>query len=84
MPVIATMMTEPVEQKMPTEPMQLSDPQSAATARGMSSVYLPRIVIVYCTQCKWMLRAAYVCVSIVYMYTIRLVHSSSYVPAFSN
>jgi len=26
---------------------------------------LPRIVITYCTQCRWMLRAAYVCLSYV-------------------
>ena len=26
-----------------------------------TSIHLPRITIHYCTQCKWMLRAAYVC-----------------------
>lgn len=27
-------------------------------------VHLPRVTIEYCTQCKWMLRAAYVCDSV--------------------
>lgn len=55
-------MTEPmppIEQKDPTEP----DPsaQDPNVDGGVSTqVYLPRITIKYCTQCKWMLRAAYV------------------------
>lgn len=27
-------------------------------------VHLPRVTIQYCTQCKWLLRAAYVCLSL--------------------
>ncbi|GAD92517.1 hypothetical protein PAAG_00818 [Paecilomyces variotii No. 5] len=55
-------MTEPmppIEQKGPTEP---GDPgaQNPNSDGGVSTqVYLPRITIKYCTQCKWMLRAAY-------------------------
>lgn len=34
------------------------DDESATTAAVQ--VVLPRVTIVYCTQCRWMLRAAYV------------------------
>ncbi|KAL1970536.1 hypothetical protein VTN77DRAFT_4180 [Rasamsonia byssochlamydoides] len=50
-------MTEPmppIEQQTPTERRQ-----QAGTSSESSHVYLPRIMIKYCTQCKWMLRAAY-------------------------
>ena len=65
-------MTEPmtpVEQRTPTDleqqqqvfevAAQLNDPDAEGTT--ISRVFLPRIAIKYCTQCKWMLRAAYVC-----------------------
>jgi len=32
------------------------------TADSTLTVKLPRVTIMYCTGCKWMLRAAYVCV----------------------
>jgi len=51
-------MTEPmppIEQQTPTERQQQPLQQTA-------QVFLPRITIKYCTQCKWMLRAAYVCI----------------------
>lgn len=55
-------MTEPmppIEQKDPTEPGPSA--QNPNADGGVSTqVYLPRITIKYCTQCKWMLRAAYV------------------------
>lgn len=38
------------------------DTLDIAGVRGSARVTLPRITIKYCTQCKWMLRAAYVCV----------------------
>jgi len=61
-------MTEPmapVEQRTPTEQQQqvfevaaqLNDPDAEDIT--ISRVFLPRITIKYCTQCKWMLRAAY-------------------------
>ncbi|KAJ9212480.1 hypothetical protein DTO166G4_5972 [Paecilomyces variotii] len=54
-------MTEPmppIEQKDPTEPGPSA--QNPNADGGVSTqVYLPRITIKYCTQCKWMLRAAY-------------------------
>lgn len=36
---------------------EIPDPPDASTSE--SSVNLPRIAIKFCTQCKWMLRAAY-------------------------
>ena len=36
------------------------DASSSSTSIALSSVHLPRIVIKFCTQCKWNLRAAYV------------------------
>ncbi|KAJ5807825.1 hypothetical protein N7474_009094 [Penicillium riverlandense] len=49
-------MTEPtpaIEQKPPTATI----PKTSNTAR--EQVHLPRIAIAFCTQCRWMLRAAY-------------------------
>lgn len=51
-------MTEPIapieqQQQKPT-------PQANTQAISNTQVNLPRITIKYCTQCKWMLRAAYV------------------------
>ena len=40
----------------PMPPIEQRTRDNIATER----VYLPRITIKYCTQCKWMLRAAYV------------------------
>lgn len=52
-------MTEPmppIEQRTPTEQHQKLGSDNITAER----VYLPRITIKYCTQCKWMLRSAYV------------------------
>lgn len=52
-------------------------PKSTTTAQ----VHLPRVTIKYCTQCKWMLRAAYVSPSplplsnIVYTQSVYLITS---------
>lgn len=51
-------MTEPIapieqQQQKPT-------PEADTQAISNTQVNLPRITIKYCTQCKWMLRAAYV------------------------
>ena len=32
-----------------------------ALRQAQTQVHVPRITIKYCTQCQWMLRAAYVC-----------------------
>jgi predicted Rdx family selenoprotein len=38
----------------------MATPELALMTAGSTSVHLPRITIHFCTQCKWMLRAAYV------------------------
>lgn len=42
--------------------MAENNPQSTSSqvSTSQETVHLPRIAIKYCTQCKWMLRAAYV------------------------
>ncbi|EYE91501.1 SelT/SelW/SelH family protein [Aspergillus ruber CBS 135680] len=45
----------PIEQRTPTEQHQKLGSDNITAER----VYLPRITIKYCTQCKWMLRSAY-------------------------
>ncbi|KAL1987955.1 hypothetical protein VTN96DRAFT_1479 [Rasamsonia emersonii] len=57
-------MTEPmppIEQQTPTERREQSASLvgTSSSSSESSHVYLPRITIKYCTQCKWMLRAAY-------------------------
>ena len=39
--------------------MATTQPQKPSTTTT-TQVHLPRVTIKYCTQCKWMLRAAYV------------------------
>ena len=53
-------MTEPAA---PVENELAATGTSGATANNNNNddVGFPRIRIKYCTQCKWMLRAAYVC-----------------------
>lgn len=56
-------MTEPlapIELRTPTERKEPSPQNQNADGGALTQVYLPRITIKYCTQCKWMLRAAYV------------------------
>jgi hypothetical protein len=68
-------MTEPlppIEQKTPTEQKQqlaedalgraVHDEKVSSTILSLATaqIHLPRITIKYCTQCRWMLRAAYV------------------------
>ncbi|QKX53348.1 uncharacterized protein TRUGW13939_00426 [Talaromyces rugulosus] len=43
------------QQPPPTD--KVNPPETSMT--GSSQVHLPRITIKFCTQCKWMLRAAY-------------------------
>lgn len=43
-----------------TEPMPPIEPRTRDNITT-ERVFLPRITIKFCTQCKWMLRAAYVC-----------------------
>ncbi|KAL2007888.1 hypothetical protein VTN00DRAFT_7870 [Thermoascus crustaceus] len=55
-------MTEPmppIEQQTPTERKQQVAEGSAGAGLTTAQVFLPRVTIRYCTQCKWMLRAAY-------------------------
>lgn len=57
-------MTEPmppIEQQTPTERKQQAAESGAGAGLTTAQVFLPRVTIKYCTQCKWMLRAAYVC-----------------------
>lgn len=42
----------------PTPPIEHAPP--TAQPQTQQNVSLPRITIKYCTQCKWLLRAAYV------------------------
>lgn len=43
------------------EPKAESQPQvSSPDQTALERVHLPRIAIKFCTQCRWMLRAAYV------------------------
>ncbi|KAK8161509.1 Rdx family-domain-containing protein [Phyllosticta citrichinensis] len=37
----------------------MSDTQTNTAAASATQVKLPRVAITYCTQCRWMLRAAY-------------------------
>lgn len=39
-------------------------PSSDVEKTALERVYLPRIAIKFCTQCRWMLRAAYVWLSL--------------------
>lgn len=50
--------------------MELVPEQTVAVP--LAPVALPRITIKFCTQCKWMLRAAYVCQTFSYSYCISL------------
>ncbi|OJJ39716.1 hypothetical protein ASPWEDRAFT_25523 [Aspergillus wentii DTO 134E9] len=50
--------TPPIEQTTPSEkPAGQTQPQPQTTTSTERN--LPRVTIQYCTQCKWMLRAAY-------------------------
>ncbi|GAQ11268.1 hypothetical protein ALT_8589 [Aspergillus lentulus] len=57
--------TPPIEQHPPTSSTDTHPPPTTATttatatATAKTTTNLPRITIKYCTQCKWMLRAAY-------------------------
>lgn len=46
--------------KKMTEPIAPIERTTQAPTKTENTA-LPRITITYCTQCKWMLRAAYVC-----------------------
>lgn len=56
--------TAPIEQNLApdTNKTQASNPDTDTTV--LKRVHLPRIAIEFCTQCRWMLRAAYVCLSL--------------------
>lgn len=41
--------------------MAAVDEKHTPAHEALTPVHLPRITIRFCTQCKWMLRAAYVC-----------------------
>lgn len=55
-------MTEPIApiEQSTEQPTHAETNSSIGTGASLQSVHLPRITITYCTQCKWMLRAAYV------------------------
>jgi hypothetical protein len=44
----------------PTPPIEHAPPTAQPQTQTQQNVALPRITIKYCTQCKWLLRAAYV------------------------
>ncbi|EAW23248.1 SelT/SelW/SelH family protein [Aspergillus fischeri NRRL 181] len=51
--------TPPIEQHPPTSSTTTNPPPTTTTTTATTATTLPRITIKYCTQCKWMLRAAY-------------------------
>ncbi|OQE19032.1 hypothetical protein PENSTE_c016G08568 [Penicillium steckii] len=54
--------TPPIETSLAhgsTPQADKSGPGSGVNTTAMERVHLPRIAIKFCTQCKWMLRAAY-------------------------
>lgn len=58
-PVRVFAMPTPAETNAPGDP-SLSAQTSAPESTALDRVHLPRITIKFCTQCRWMLRAAYV------------------------
>ncbi|KAJ5545695.1 hypothetical protein N7494_003280 [Penicillium frequentans] len=55
-------MTEPtatVDESAATGPAKQTTPAAEAGLTTLERVHLPRISIKFCTQCRWMLRAAY-------------------------
>lgn len=50
-------MTEPIP---PIEKSVAGETTAPADNMALERVHLPRIAIQFCTQCRWMLRAAYV------------------------
>lgn len=59
-------MTEPtatVDNSAPTGAAKQTKPAAEPGLTSLERVHLPRISIKFCTQCRWMLRAAYVCSS---------------------
>ncbi|CRG90391.1 hypothetical protein PISL3812_07435 [Talaromyces islandicus] len=52
-------MTEQHQQHQPPTDKAKENPNPSEKVTGSSQVHLPRITIKFCTQCKWMLRAAY-------------------------
>ena len=87
-------MTEPVppvEHSLAPQPVAAGDVQGGfsaqtrpetfsptAATKVVERVHLPRIAIEFCTQCRWMLRAAYVCHSPTLSYPIIKLLISSY------
>lgn len=60
-------MTEPtatVDNSAATGAAKQTKPAAEAGLTSLERVHLPRISIKFCTQCRWMLRAAYVCSSV--------------------
>ncbi|KAH1495419.1 hypothetical protein KXX42_005880, partial [Aspergillus fumigatus] len=51
--------TPPIEQHPPSSSTTTNPPPTTTTTTATTTTTLPRITIKYCTQCKWMLRAAY-------------------------
>lgn len=49
----------PPVQTMTEAPSQQANDASSASEPTSAPIAVPRIVITYCTQCKWLLRAAY-------------------------
>lgn len=60
-------MTEPtaaMDTSVATGAAKQTKPAVEAGLTALERVHVPRISIKFCTQCRWMLRAAYVCPSI--------------------
>lgn len=57
-----TMPVAPIENTLESgnQPQSVQGPASSSESTAVSRVHLPRITIKFCTQCRWMLRAAYV------------------------
>lgn len=49
----------------------MSTPAAEPSAEAPVPSPLPKVTIQYCTQCKWLLRAAYVCLRLSLFLTLR-------------
>ena len=70
-----TTMTEPtaaIDNSAATGAAKQTKPAAEAGLTTLERVHLPRISIKFCTQCRWMLRAAYVCASILSSFLLLL------------
>ncbi len=58
----------PLQLRTSTSEMAQESQTTTLDAKAEPSLHLPRITIAFCTQCKWMLRAAYVRTSTIIFY----------------